>query len=390
MIISILIILSLSILFFFDIQNITLNFVLENKSYIDGSVFFDDLYFRDTEAGKITIPKRALNVSKIEFIPSYLNQYYSIEFNLGGEDLNLRKIFFIVPMNKLGEGKSWIYFYDNLTNCQLNGDLYVDDSYIGSTNKGNFLLFRKDIINKSVFSIKGYTDDCFLENQNILFYRHWDLENLKDIFNYNKTDLILTSYNPRQPIEYFEMQSFVKPDYVVSFLDEIQNNFIWDYEKDLDYIAENVEIEYFEDKDIFNISEYWQFPNETLLNEKGDCEDWAIAILSLMRKYNNEIQCYNMLWQNHVSVFCYFDNNFIIYDQDKTKFKTHLFIENTQDISIIEENKIKIREMRDNYFKYYGLNNEERNLLSIFNEEKLFIFNESEDFVNWAITLINE
>lgn len=41
-------------------------------------------------------------------------------------------------------------------------------------------------------------------------------------------------------------------------------------------------MKYVEDKKTANMNEYWQFPNESLVTFKGDCEDGAILMASLM------------------------------------------------------------------------------------------------------------
>ena len=136
--------------------------------------------------------------------------------------------------------------------------------------------------------------------------------------------------------------------------------------------------------------DYWQTPEETAKLKKGDCEDWAILILSMFREYNPSLNCYGALWETHMSVLCYSDSSFLIYDQAKTKFKTTLETENMDQEIVIQENKVAIRSMLNSYFSDYGISPNQRKLYSLFNEKELFIFNSTEDFVNWAIKLIQE
>lgn len=382
------ILLFLFFILFLYISNIdggkTKLYFIVNESRIDGEVFIENISIGNTKNGKISISQKELK-EKISFKPGIDNQYYIIDFFLDEENIKLRKMYFLIPEDKLGEGHTYLHFNDNKTGCDMDGDIYVDNEMIGTTKNGNFLLFKKHLEGKNNLSIKGYTNDCF-EDVGFLYYRTWNVNNLTDIFEYNKVNLILLDYNPRQPIEYIEMQDFIRLEETEIFIDKMDRSLVGSVEGDLDILSK-FKIEYVEDIDLFGEIEYWQTPYETLSKRKGDCEDWAIAILSMMRKYNNDIGCYNLLWRNHVSIFCYFDNNFIIYDQDKTKFKTKLDITDNNGYSL-EENKNKIRKMRDDYFKYYGLKGDERDLFLIFNEKEIIIVNENEDFLDWTLGLV--
>ena len=154
-----------------------------------------------------------------------------------------------------------------------------------------------------------------------------------------------------------------------------------DIETNLDRINE-YGIRYRSDNLLFNQEEYWQTPAETLEKGHGDCEDWAITSLSMIREYDPSLKCYNLLWESHLSVFCYVNGNYIIYDQDKTKFKTQLI----ETVSV-EENKIRLRKMRNDYFEYYGLRPKERNIYAAFNEEELITFSDQEDFIVWLLNI---
>jgi len=368
-------------------QIITFNFDLENKTKINGEVKIDGISFGQTKNGKILIRKEVLNDSLIEFIPNYEDQYYTISFLLESVSKISGNLIFIIPMDKLGDGRTLIRFYDDNTNCTLDGKIFVDDIYIGETENGNFLLFYQETINHTTFSIKGYTNECFGKDNGLMFYRFWNI-NDSDIFEYDFSNFVLSNYSARQPSEPEEMQSFIRPEETNMYLKEIELKFVGDIESDLDIIAQNSRIKYEDDIVLFNISEYWQTPKETLVRRAGDCEDWGTTILSSMRNYNNNVSCYNMVWESHISVFCYFDNNFIIYDQGKTKFKTKLELNDSSKPEIIESNKEKIRKMRDDYFEYYGLEKDQQKLINIFNENELIDINENEDFVTWAISLI--
>lgn len=288
-----------------------------------------------------------------------------------------------------------LIFYDNKTQCKLNGDVYVDDVLLGKSKNGIFVLKEDDYKQKfrenSTLHIYGLTDYCFESNSNLPFVEYWIVPDLQYYFYYNENASFEASINPRSPRYYLEMQGFIRPSETEDYLNsELRKYFKNNTEEDLDIIAKYMTISYISDWNLFKKSEYWQTPAETLKRKMGDCEDWAVTTLSLMRAYNDSIRCFNALWQTHMSVFCYFNNNFIIYDQDRVKFKTRLNTENTQDYIVKQENQIAIRKMRNNYLDEYGISPGETKLSAVLNEKELVIFEEDEDFVNWALNLIKE
>jgi len=66
-------------------------------------------------------------------------------------------------------------------------------------------------------------------------------------------------------------------------------------------------------------NEMWQFPNETLNLEKGDCEDMAILLCSMIRSYNDmeyETECIGITSSTigHLAVQCPLDDKLVIFD----------------------------------------------------------------------------
>lgn len=60
-----------------------------------------------------------------------------------------------------------------------------------------------------------------------------------------------------------------------------KNPIIPDWIELREWVGNNIEYEF--DKDQFNQPEYWQFPLETISSKKGDCEDVAILLCTLLR-----------------------------------------------------------------------------------------------------------
>ena len=286
----------------------------------------------------------------------------------------------IKTVEEIEEEKSiTLSFYDSKANCSLNGEVYINNGPLGKTKNGLFFLkLNETVLDNNVLEIRGITDDCFNKDENLPFLRSWNISSAGS----NNQLYLETELEPRKPSNYYEIQAFVRPyetsDYISKINKSLDSNNI---EANLDKINE-YGIRYRSDNLLFNQEEYWQTPKETLVKGHGDCEDWAITSLSMIREYNSSLQCYNLLWESHLSIFCYVDGNYIIYDQDKTKFKTQLIKTES-----IDENKIRLRKMRNNYFEYYGLKPNERNIYAAFNEETLVVFNEQEDFIEWLLNI---
>lgn len=95
---------------------------------------------------------------------------------------------------------------------------------------------------------------------------------------------------PRRPYQQEEiMKLYITPNdsVVVSTANSIIENKPWwdilsaDWQLIRDWVKNNIMYEY--DSVQFGVSEYWQLPRETLARGKGDCEDQAILLASLLR-----------------------------------------------------------------------------------------------------------
>jgi transglutaminase-like putative cysteine protease len=56
-----------------------------------------------------------------------------------------------------------------------------------------------------------------------------------------------------------------------------------DFERLRDWVSSHISYKF--DKDVHGVSDYWQYPEETLKLRTGDCEDFAIVLCSLLRAY---------------------------------------------------------------------------------------------------------
>ena len=281
-----------------------------------------------------------------------------------------------------------LYFYDVTTNCSLDGEIYLNDIFIGNTSNSRFILTAEDY-NKtktlnSTLSIKGVTSSCFGKDQNLPFFELWDLVDYLDSFFYtNQTAIFEARLTPRQPRYYAAMMGFVRPNEVTSELGKMYFDSEDSTSETMNSIFEQFYMPYATDP----VYEYWRTPADSMRDKGGDCEDWAVRFVSLLRAHNSSYNCYAALLSTHVTVICRVDNVFIIYDQSKTTGGVTVDKNPTNDISITNENKLKVREWIKWYYGVYGLSRQEGTINALFNEKELLTFNNSnENFVSWAVS----
>jgi len=291
-----------------------------------------------------------------------------------------------IENSKIKANSIKLTFYDNNTNCSLNGGVYLGDNLMGYSKNGSFILFYPNYENLSyygeILSISGLTDSCFGTNENLPLMGVWTTPNLKYYFDNNKSPNFVAELTPRSPQYYGEMMGFVRPYEVGTELDKIYlpSDIKRDrIEKIVDYVGGK--IRYYSDYTLFKQVEYWQTPLETLQRNEGDCEDWATAILSLILEDDPNAKCYNIILQTHVNIFCYSDGIAGFYDQDKIKSRTSLIQDNE------EEDKVRIRAMLYQYFRVYGISPNEQGIYAAFNDKEIEIFENNEEFVDWVYNL---
>lgn len=284
------------------------------------------------------------------------------------------------------------YFYDELTNCSLDGYVFIGNKLIGRSVNGIFNLTYENYqenfnnINNQQISLFGKLGNCFNQNSDLFFDKYWESFEIKDyyfsgesVFNF-KTEA--TPHNPTKR----ELSGFIQSEKVMPELNNINLN--QNTLNDLSTINKylNDKITYVEDWE-FNKGSYWQTPKETLVLEQGDCEDYSTALLSLFLTYNSSLNCYNVVFTSHVTTFCYIEDYYIYYDQEKTELRKQI---NNKDNA--EETKNQLKKLEQDYFKHYGINtnNEtETRAHYAFNNNQFTEFNDENDFINWQYNLEN-
>lgn len=277
------------------------------------------------------------------------------------------------------------FFYDTKTNCTINGEVYVGDHLLGSTEEGSLWITEKEYQNNfyetAKVSIIGATDNCFGKDSNLPFKEVWNIPDLEYYLENDEPLLLELELNPRWPYYPEEMQGFVRPEEVAEKLSSMNINENYSQLESIEKIFGKVYMNWVSDSGRFGLMEYWQTPSEFIKNKGGDCEDWAVYFLSLLRKHDPDLNCYAAVWHTHVNVLCHIDKKFIILDQDKVRKNLVLDEEES-----LQDNQIEARKWRNDYFKEYGIESDERILYYLFNEEEYIEFeNGQEDFISWIL-----
>jgi hypothetical protein len=279
------------------------------------------------------------------------------------------------------------YFYDDVSRCELNGYVFVNEKVIGKSSDGFFNLsyanYLENFGNDDEISIFGKLGDCF-NNPELFFDEYWEVPEIKkyhfpgeNIFNFKAK---INSNNPSKK----ELQGFIQPEKVKEELGNVNalGNKLNDLSEINFYL--NNKINYVDDWDFNKEINYWQTPVETLNINQGDCEDYSTTLLSLFLAYDNSLNCYNIVFTSHVTTFCYIDDYYIYYDQSKTELKRKI---NKNSINA----KFELKDLKKDYLEYLEVDEDiEKKAHYAFNDKEFVEFNEEEDFIDWQYSLENE
>jgi len=291
----------------------------------------------------------------------------------------------IMTGNAIKQETVHFYFYDEITNCTLNGYLFIGDKLIGKSMNGNFNLTLEDYRgfennSNENLSLFGKLGDCFKENKDMLFDKSWEMPKITDdlfygesAFNF-KTNIDIHAPRNREPM------GFIQPDKIKPYLEsiELKNNILTDPSSINSYLS--TKIQYLNNSK----AAYWQLPEETLLTNKGVCNDYSTTLLSLFLAYNPSLKCYNIILKDHVTTFCSIDKTYIYYDQQDKEVKKEITnIYNSSEI------KSELTALNKEYLDYYGLEKTEIAKIA-FNDKEYIEFNTNQDFIDWQYSLFNK
>lgn len=285
--------------------------------------------------------------------------------------------------NIIREQKNQVQFYFYEENgCPLNGYVFIGDKLVGKSENGYFNLAYENYLDnfnaEDSISLFGKLGPCFGGNSELFFDKYWKLFKIEKYYFDSETVFnFKTNINPHNPAKR-ELLGFIQPEKVESELNEInlRENTLTDLSNINQHL--NNKIGYIKDWE-FTGENYWQTPLETLELGKGDCEDYSSTLLSLFFAHSPSLNCYNVIFSSHVTTFCYVQDYYVYYDQEKTELKKQVKDKNADTIS-------ELTKLKEDYFKHYGINNTERAHYA-FNNNQFIEFKSEEEFINWQYYL---
>lgn len=270
-------------------------------------------------------------------------------------------------------------FYYETEDCQLEGKLFVNEHLVGNVTKGWITLEKNLLKGKYPLKLKGNLPKCAKE-EGVPFIIEWEVI----IEEFEEYSFIAQNYTIRSPQDYETMQLFVSKEETSEIArgikfksneteDKLDQTFKW----------VDAKLVYGEDIANFGVVDFWQRPSETINKGIGDCEDWSTLANSLVLNTVPEANCYNLLLPTHLSVGCFFNNRFVIFDQGLTKVGVTIGKD-----KMLEERRAKIRNFMNQYYEQYGLEREAKGVQGAFNDKEYIIFNTNNDYLDWILEKI--
>jgi hypothetical protein len=269
-------------------------------------------------------------------------------------------------------------FSDN-TSCDVSGKVFLNNDSIGSLSNSSLTIDKDEIgpVGHNVVCLKGKLSDCYSEHSGwhydrICYSVSGEVFEQYDILNFD-----FNPGNPRSPRRE-AMMNYVRPQDVEFFMEGF--NYPGRYQEDIDYIFKRVDSHshYIQDGNYALIYSSWKYPNETLTVRQNDCEDFSTALLSCFLAYDPDIRCYNLHVRVHLMTMCKIVDNYIIYDQKRTK------IEDKIDGSYRDQ-KRELKELMAEYYESYGISPEYRQVYYAFDDENFWEFSDNDEFYSWAL-----
>lgn len=296
----------------------------------------------------------------------------------------------VMETTTTAEGYVYFHFVENNTNCSISGNVTLNNLSFAVASSGTARVNETQFFSRSrgldLACVYGTIINCPGDYNKWRVGECWEINISRSYFYQRTGDVISfrTSVNTHRPKNYEELSNFVRPMDVKGFVEhQISIGFFTgdarqDIEKIWSYVDSHVSYRY--DSDTSGM-EYWKLPNQTLTQGWGDCEDWSNLFVSLARAYNESIECYSMMLPSHLGSFCklYSGSSEIygFYDQRTMVkgFGSHGSDENA------------ILETLNSYFSEYQLDEKDRKVMYVFNDEHYHIFKDNREFAEWASEL---
>ncbi|MBC8501238.1 MAG: hypothetical protein ISS25_01325 [Nanoarchaeota archaeon] len=128
----------------------TLVSTFNQQEVIDGNVYLNDEFLGFTINGNLSVKKDFLEPGIIIINGTYLGRTYENVFYLTNEDL----VYYNVIDLELNLSTVVYYeliFLENITNNSVDGEVYLDEKYLGATNNGVLQVKRKELFSGEIY-----------------------------------------------------------------------------------------------------------------------------------------------------------------------------------------------------------------------------------------------
>ncbi|MEM5798892.1 MAG: hypothetical protein QXP39_02490 [Candidatus Aenigmatarchaeota archaeon] len=279
--------------------------------------------------------------------------------------------------------------------CLLNGEIYLNDIFLGETYEGRYNLtltkfeqFKNKSGDTQIVCIQGRYPSCFSEYKGWYFKVCWFVNITKSDFEINLLPVLFEAeITPRWPSYCYEYRNFVKPENILDKINEWKEIGVLnkDIKSNIEFLwsKSSLNVIYSKDFWISGDADWWKLPNETW-NDVGDCEDWSNLLISLIKAYNSSAKCYAIALIDHITTVCKFDEEYpieyIFYDQKK------FFIRETRSYYDYDV-KFKLHNWLNTYFNQYGIYSKFRNVTCAYDNDEYFEFRNNDEFLEWLMNL---
>lgn len=320
------------------------------------------------------------------------------------EEIEISPVYNIIPetIQEITENTITFSFSDK-NSCIVDGSVFILNKYLGETKNGKIEIEKsklKNIVkNRDNFTVILRTSIANFSCKDNSIPSWWKTEfgwivEKSEIENYSEIIFDVTyEIDIRSPKNFYELTNFITPEDVKWFFEKIKHKLSNITFYDLITIKTFLEnkITYY-----FVYGDYWYFPNETLTQGYGDCEEFSTTLTSLFelykKDYDKTLNCFALFvngrekYTYHVTTFCKWINNgykvFGFFDQGEVEIRTNFYKANTE-----EEKKKRIKTLLYNYLKAYDLSFRSQKVYIAFNETHYFVFSNEDEFYSWAINL---
>ena len=291
-----------------------------------------------------------------------------------------------IPVTTTEEPYFAMRFLESSSICPMDGNVTMNGVAIGSSASG---VLRMQLSKLPVYD-NGQNEICIRASLNCAEWNGWKTVRCWT-FSLSRHKISQESdfkatINIHEPANGGEMTNFVSPQMVSSFISHqrdigfFSNDTYGDVEKLWSYARSHFSYRY--DSDTAGL-DYWKLPNETLVQEWGDCEDFSNLFVSLARAYNSSLECYSILLPDHLGTFC----KIPMWNSDSYGFYDNLAVPVRTFSASGESASSKINQAIASYFYEYGLDENNHIILTAFNDKGYFNFKSNDEFVEWAIGL---